>query len=62
MLTFRGTWVAQWGKCRTLDLGSGHDLTVCEFEPCMGLCTDGAEPAWDSVSPSLCPPNFSLSK
>ena len=32
----------------TLDLGSGHDFTVREFEPCVGLCADGAEPAWDS--------------
>ena len=42
-------------KCLTLDLGSGHDLKVCEFEPRVGLCADGAEPAWVSVSPSLCP-------
>ena len=34
----------------TLDFGSGHDLTVCEFEPCVGLCTDNVEPAWDSLS------------
>ena len=39
----------------TLDLGSGHHLMICEFEPCMELCPDGMEPAWDSVSPSLCP-------
>ena len=41
-------------QCLILDLSSGHDLTVCESEPHVGLCTDGAEPAWDSVSP-LCP-------
>ena len=35
------------------DFGSGLDLTVPEFEPCTGLCTDGLEPAWDSLS--LCP-------
>ena len=30
---------------------------VCEFESCIGLCTDGVEIAWDSLSPpfSLCP-------
>ena len=42
-------------KHPTLDLGLGHDLTACEFKPLTGLCADGAEPAWDSVSPSLCP-------
>ena len=36
------------------DLSSGHDLTVREFEPRIELCTDGVEPAWDSV-PLLCP-------
>ena len=28
-----GTWVAQSVKHPTLDLGSGHDLTVCGFKP-----------------------------
>ena len=28
-----GTWVAQWGKHSTLDLGSGHDLMVRVIEP-----------------------------
>ena len=37
----------------TLDFGSGHDLTVREFEPHIGLRTDSVEPAWDSLSPSL---------
>ena len=50
----RGTWVAQSVKRLILDLGSGHDLTVCEFEPHVRLCADGMEPVWDSVSPSLC--------
>ena len=44
-----GTWVAQLIKHLTLDFGSGHDLTVCEFEPQMGLHADSVEPAWDSV-------------
>ena len=26
------------------DLGSGHDLTLCEFEPRVGLCADRSEP------------------
>ena len=30
---FKGTWVARLVKRLTLDLGSGHDLTVPEFEP-----------------------------
>ena len=46
-------WVAQSVKHPTLDFGSGHGLTVCEFEPCIGLCADSAQPAWDSLCPSL---------
>ena len=63
-----GLRVAQSVKRLTLDLGSGHDLTVREFEPRVGLCADSAEPAWDSLSLSLCPSSlvhvlsFSLSK
>ena len=45
--------MAQLVKHPTPDLGSGHDLTVCEFELGIGLCNDGIEPAWDSLSPSL---------
>ena len=52
--TTLGAWVAESVKRLTLDLGSGHDLIVCEFEPRIGFCADGMEPAWDSVSPSLC--------
>ena len=33
----------------TLDFGSGHDLTVCGFEPRVGLCADRAEPACDPL-------------
>ena len=44
--------MAQLVKCPNLDLGSGHDLTVCEVEPHIGLCAN-TEPAWDSVSLSL---------
>ena len=52
---YRGTWVAQSVKHPTLNLGSGGDLMVCEFEPHVKLCADGAEPAWDSLSLFLCP-------
>ena len=42
-----------------LDLSSGQDLVIREFEPHhIGLCTDGAEPAWDSVSPTLSAPSL----
>ena len=37
----------------TVDFSSGHDLTVCEFKPCTGLCDDVAEPAWYFLSPPL---------
>ena len=33
----KGAWVAWWVKCLTVGFGSGHDLTVCEIEPCIGL-------------------------
>ena len=46
----------------SLDLGSGHDLTVCGFKARLGLCVDSSEPAWDPLSPlSLCPPPLMLS-
>ena len=48
-----GTWVAQLVKHLTLDIGSGHNLIVCEIEPHVGLHTDNAQPAWDSLSFSL---------
>ena len=48
--------MAQLVKCPTLDLGSGHDLAVGEFEPHTGLCDDGAEPAWDYLILSAPPP------
>ena len=34
-------------------MDSGHDLMVREFEPRVGLRADSAEPASDSLSPSL---------
>ena len=51
--------MAQSVKHSTFDLGSGHDLTVREIEPCTGLCTDSMEPAWDSFS---LPPSLSQHK
>ena len=48
-----GAWVARSVKFPTLDFSAGHDLTICEIKPCVGLCADSAEPAWDSLSPSL---------
>ena len=54
----RGSWVAQLVKGPTLDFGSGHDLTVCEIEPHVGLCSVSTEPVWDSLSPSLLPPQL----
>ena len=40
------------------DFSSGHDLTVCEFEPRVGLCADASKPgaASHSVSPSVSAP------
>ena len=52
--------MAQLAKHPTLDFGSGHDLTVCETEPCVGHCTGSAGSAWDSLSLSA-PPLFVLS-
>ena len=52
----------RWG------LGAGgHDLTVPDFEPRVGLCADSVEPAWDSLFPALSVPprlvlTLSLSK
>ena len=43
-------------KRPTLGVGSGHDLTVREFESLVRLCADSAEPAWDSLSPSVSAP------
>ena len=41
--------------------GSGHDLTVCGFEPRVGPSAVSTEPASDPLSSSLCPsPTHSL--
>ena len=47
--------MAQSAKCPTLDFGLGHDLVVLEIEPCISFRADSAEPAWDSLAPSLRP-------
>ena len=66
ILKILGAWVAQLVKHPTLVISSGHDLTVCEFEPCVGLCADSSEPARNSLSlfslslPCLC--SLSVSK
>ena len=50
-------WMALLVKRPTLDFRLGHDLTLHEIDPHIGLCADSVEPAWDSLSPSLslCP-------
>ena len=50
-----GAWAAQRVKHPILDLSSGHDLAVHEFEPHIRPCTDSAEPAWNSPSLSAPP-------
>ena len=49
----RDAWVAQSDKHQTPDFDSGHDLVAHEIKPRVGLCTDSAEPAWDSLSLTL---------
>ena len=44
------------------DFGSGHDLTVCEFEPHVGLCAHSSEPEKACFRISLCcSPTYTLS-
>ena len=45
--------MGQLVKLQTSDFSSGHDLRVHEIEPHVGLCTDSAKAAWDSLSPSI---------
>ena len=59
--------MAQSVKRLTLDFGSGHDLAVLEFEPCIGLYADSVELAWDSplsfsFYPSPLPISLKISK
>lgn len=62
VLSSRGTWVGQSVKHPTLDFGSGHvsRSLVREIEPCVRLWSGSADPAWDSLSPSLSAPSPSL--
>ena len=53
--------MAPWVKDLTLGFGSGRDLATHEFEPHIGLCTDSAKPARNSLFPSLSAPPLSLS-
>ena len=53
--------MAQSVKCPTLDFGSGHNLMVCEFEPCIRLHTYSSEAAWILSSPSPFSLSLSLS-
>ena len=57
-MSFRGDHVVQSVKHLTLDFVSGHDPQVCEIEPHVRLCADGA-----SLLAILClPPHPPLSK
>ena len=49
--------MAQMVKHPTLNFGLDNDLMVCDFKSCALLCADSAEPAWDSLSPSLSAPS-----
>ena len=42
--------MAQSVERQNLDIGSGHDLEVCEIEPPVVLCAVSSEPAWYSLS------------
>ena len=52
--------MAQSVKRSTLDFGSWHDRMICEFEARFRLYANSAEPAWDSLSPSLSPSALAL--
>ena len=61
--------MAQLVERLTPDFGLGHDLTVHVFLMVRQLCTDGVEPAWDSLSlpfslplPCSCALSLSLSQ
>ena len=61
----RGSGEVQSVERPTLGFGSGHDLMSHGLKPHIGIRADGAEPARDSLSPSLSSPPLlfrSLSK
>ena len=49
----QSTWVAQLLKHLTPDFSSGHDFTVCEFDPYIGLAAVSTDPALDNLSRPL---------
>ena len=56
-------WLAGWAS----DFGSGHDLTVCGFEPRVWLCADSSDPGtcfrfWVSLPLPPCALSLSLSQ
>ena len=51
--------MAQFIEHPTLDFGSGHDLRVVRLNLLLGSMLS-MEPAWDSLSPSLCAPYLHL--
>ena len=53
--------MAQLVKHTTLDFGSGHDHMVHGFEPCIRLCAESTDPAWNSLSPLSLPLPYLLS-
>ena len=56
-----GAWVAQSVEHLTLGFGSGHDLTVPEFEPHLGLSAVSEEPTSHPLLPSpSAPPLLAL--
>ena len=57
--TKQGTWVV---KLPTLGFGSGHDLAVCEFEPCTMLYTECRACFDFSLSSSLSAPHALFSQ
>ena len=64
--SLEGSWLGAPGSIGwASSFGSGHDLTVREFEPCIGLCADSWDPGAGfrfCVSLSLCStPAHSLS-
>ena len=45
-------WLSVW-----LNFSSGYHVSVCEIKPHVRLCANSVEPAWDSLSLSLCTPS-----
>ena len=50
--------MAQSVKRLTPGFGAGHDLTLRGIEPHVRTLPGSAEPAWDSLSPSLSAPSL----